>query len=228
MKFLTGDYYGANPCTSLVLQQVTRTGDKLPILFVCVWEGGDNQTIYAAKEAAESFADKMSRWFDEEALPVCIGRNEKYCVENVYRKMLSLFDFSARSKSQKKEKASDGVQGSFAVLFCAGRECLYAWRGTAQIRVLNLCFNHLHHKKLTFLTEETQIAHARLEEDVGILLGTEDFFTGLPEALLRECLAVASIENGGQAERHLREAALEAGSRGAVHPVAVLAVARGR
>lgn len=204
MKFLTGYFCCANSHSALVLQQVTRRQGNLPIVFAFV------ETDFQCGSDCGSFAREMTEWFYEKVLPGCAKGSGADCVDAV----LKMF---------KNEAA--GIKGDFAALFAAGRECFYAWRGTVQIQLLNLCFNKFHCKVLTRLSEALCVERACIEADVGLLLGTADFFAHLPESLLKECLDVAKLQSSERAQRHLREVAEEAVRRGAKNPAVVLVVA---
>lgn len=61
-------------------------------------------------------------------------------------------------------------------------------------------------RKLTFDTDNPRLQYAQWESGLGMLLGTEDFFAGVPQKLLRECFSVKELENVQQVTRHVKEA----------------------
>lgn len=213
MRFLTGCFCCANPRKVLVLQRVTAK-TKTAVLFAFLYEGG---TGAAGKEAegigaaGSNILQFMKEWFYEEALPVCAKARAVRCVDTVKKKFC---------------KRIAALNGEFAALFAVEEECFYVWRGSVEMHLLNLCFNRLHRKRLTYLTEEIRVVRAQIQKGVGLLLGTADFFAHLPEQLLKECLAVDTLGSSVQIERHLREAAEAAKRDGAGEPATILVVVK--
>lgn len=210
MKFLTGYFCCANLHSALVLQQVTRRRGKLPIVFAFVWEAGKDVAYRDADDG--DVAREMTEWFYEQALPACSEGKEVACVDAVQKMFAS--------------KAGE-VTGEFAALFAVGVECFYAWRGSVELHLLNLCFNRLHRKCLTCWSETFSMERAQIESEVGLLLGSGNFFAQLPEQLLKECLAVETLKNCEQVERHLREASEEVLRCGTEEFSVVLVVVQG-
>lgn len=206
MRFLTGYYCYANCHSSLVLQQVTRRKGKVPVVFAFVWENED-----CGEMVKRDVAQDMTEWFYEKVLSACACGSEGACLDTVVRAF---------------EQEAEGVRGTFAVFFAVGRECFYAWRGGVEIHLLNRSFNRGNRKRLTYQTEEFCMERGRLEEGVGVLLGSARFFEQLPEQLIKECLAVEGLENSERVERHLREVSEAARQRGAEELVMILVVAR--
>ncbi len=207
MKFLTGYYCCANLHSALVLQQVTRRKGKLPIVFAFVWKSGDG-----CDKEDNDVARKVTEWFYEEALQGCIKGVEADCIDTVGRK------FEAKAQN---------IKGEFAALFAVGSECFYAWKGDVQIHLLNLQFNKLHKKSLTYSSETMCMERAQIEAGVGVLLENNCLFKYLPAQLLKECLNVNALQSNEQVERHLREACKAAIQYGDREVLAVLVVVRG-
>ncbi len=211
MRFLTGFFCLANPRKVLVLQRVTDKA-RMPVLFAFLYEGGagaDGETVEEIATAGSNALQIMQDWFYEDALTACTKARAERCVDTVRRKFC---------------KRIAALKGEFAALFAVGEECFYAWRGGAEMYLLNLCFNRLHRKRLTYLTEEVCVVRAQIEKGVGMLLGTSGFFAHIPEEFLKECLAVDSLRSNAQIERHLREVAEAAKREGAAGPAAILVV----
>lgn len=212
MRFLTGCYCLANPRKVLVLQRVTGKA-KMSVLFAVLWEGGTGANGKAADgigAAGSNVLQIMEEWFHEDALSACAKARAVRCVDTVKKKFC---------------KRIAALNGEFAALFAVEEECFYAWRGSVEMHLLNLCFNRLHRKGLTYQTEEVCVVRAQIEKGVGLLLGNESFLANLPEQPLKECLAVDTLRSSVQIERHLREAAEVAKHAGAREPAAILVVA---
>lgn len=183
MKYLTGYYYVSNPITGFTLQVATRVMDEIPIVLAAVWEresgGGRNQMPNPAE------------WFEERVLSACRKGKAEKGLEKVLRSL--------------KSDVKGMTEGSFVVFLCVGEECLYGWQGNAEIHLFNMCFGRLHRKKLTYLTEDFHMERARMDKNVGLVLGNADFFAGAQEAYLKECLATQGLSTDMQVQRHLRE-----------------------
>lgn len=206
MRFLTGHFCCVNPRNVLVLQQVAGKA-KRSVLLAVLWE--EDVGIDGMGSSADGVMQIWQKWFYESVLQVCAKGKTAGCVESVRK------DFCRKITE---------VRGHFAVLFAVEGECFYAWRGRAEIHLLNLCFNRLHSKRLTYLTEEVCVVRAQIEKGVGLLLGNESFLSNLPKQALRECLAVETLRSNAQIDRHLREVAEAAGQAGAKTPTAILVV----
>ncbi len=207
MRFLTGYFCCANLHSALVLQQLMRQKGSLPIVFAFVWEAGG-----CREEDNNDAAREMTEWFYEKALQGCARGTAADCVDIVGKK------FWAKSQE---------IKGEFAALFAVGSECFYAWKGDVQIQLLNLRFHKLHKKSLTYLSETLCMERAQMEAGVGVLLGSDRLFAHLSERLLKECLAVDTLQSNKQVERHLREASQAAMECGAQEIAVVLVVAQG-
>lgn len=202
MRFLTGCFCCADSRKALVLQRATDK-TKQRVLFAFLYEG-ENET------AGSNVLRIMEDWFYEDALTVGKKARTVRRVDAVQNKFC---------------KRIAAVEGEFAALFAVGAECFYAWRGGAEMHLLNLCFNRLHRKGLTHLTEEVCVVRAQIEKGVGILLGTANFLDHLPDQVLKECLAVDTLRSSAQIERHLREVIVTAKGDRAVASAAILVVA---
>lgn len=218
MRYLTGCYC-ADSCPSVLLLQGVRVKDRLHVMLAVVWEG---QTEEVKNPRGKNFGDRMMEWFDRQALPVCAKGDATRCVSAAGR-CLEKWMKHPRAEGTK-ERA--GEPDSWSLLLGVGEMCLYAWKGRGEMHLLNLCFNHLNTRKLTCDTEEMQLQFAKLEPDVGVLLGTRDFFAGLPKQQLKECLEVKTLERREQIVKHVKEAVQETAVRGAKHAAAILAVTR--
>lgn len=222
MHYLTGYYGDDAPGASLVLAQAKRITDNQPIVLAGVWDALEDSVV-SEGVGQNGFGNRLLEWFDRQGLPLCTKGTASKCIRAVGKAFAKWYEGYGR-------KELDGMSScgktSWSVFVSVGEECFYAWNGDGEIYLLNLCFNRLNRRKLTWHTNEMQIAYAGLEPGVGILLGGKSFFEFLPEAGLKECLAVASMENHEQVERHLKEAVLDAADRGAKYPLAVLAVTK--
>lgn len=177
-----------------ILEKTTRKRGKLPIVFSCVLQN-------APPFARDSWQD----WFRERALALCGRGSAEKCVDWVQMDFEGYFA----------EYFTEYSEISLAALFVMGEECFYAWRGEADIRLLNDCFGRLHMKRLAPKAEELCCRRAGLEPGVGIILGSAAFFDCLPEPVLMECLAMGEIRGKNRVQRRLAEAAQEAERRGA-------------
>lgn len=222
MEYLTGCYCGDVSDAALVLVRVRRLRDDLPIVLAGVWEYAGEEAGVVVKLQQKSFGDILLDWFDEQGLPLCTKGVANKCIRAVGKNFTKWYDGYSRNEWD----VSVCGKVSWSVFLSVGEECFYAWNGEGEIHLLNLCFNRLNRRKLTWHTSEMQLEFAGLEIGVGILLGTKSFFEYLPVDDLKECLAVAFMENNNQIARHLKEAAFAAISRGARQPMAVLAVTK--
>ncbi len=218
MRYLTGCYC-ADSCPSILLLQGVRVKDRLPVVLAVVWEG---LTEEVKNSKAKSFREKVMEWFDRQALPACAKGDAANCVRTVGR----CLEKWMRKLQTEGAKARDGEPDSWSLLFGVGEMCFYGWKGSGEVHLLNLSFNHLNTRKLTCDTEEMQMQFAKLEPDVGVLLGTRDFFSGLPKQQLKECLEVKTLESREQIAKHVKEVVQEAAVRGAKHAAAILTVTR--
>lgn len=221
MKFLTGSYCGDADDAALVLVRGRRIRDDLPIVLMGIWEPLTEAAGELPKERTKSFGDMLLEWFDVQGLPVCTKGAPAKCIKAIGRNYVKWYEIHGRNEL---DRLSACRKASWSVFVSVGEECFYAWKGDAEIHLLNLCFNRLNRRKLSWYTNEMQIEFAGLEPGVGILLGTKSFCEYLPEKRLMDCLAVTSMENSNQIEKHLKEASLEAESRGAEQLTAVLTV----
>lgn len=230
MQYLAGAFRQESKKTALVLQQMTRKKGKLPILFACVLQDkrmhGDKNSD--SENHVHRQADLLLDWFREETLPLCAKGSERSCVDAVQKSFMRFFE--------KQDGRGHGKYGeddfaiSVAALFCMGRECFYAWRGSMDICLINLRFDRAHIKSLTSFSEELVCMRAELEEGVGLLLGVESFCSTMQGKNFRECLGdyllAGGMRNSGQVERHLAEAADAAGHRKTEDIAAVLVIVR--
>lgn len=212
MRFLTGffprEYADNSAYCSFVYNTIRRKGG-LPIVFACVWR----------KDAG--FGPELWReWLRHNALPLCKNAVEERCADKV---MESFLEFRCGSENDLLENISN--ISDIAVFFSVGEECFYAWQGSVDIKLLNICFNKVHIKSLTVSSDKFMYTRVRLEPEVGILLGSRSFFAQLPEHLLKECLAVGEMSGQAQAERHLYEAAEAAERLGPESVAAAIVVA---
>ena len=201
MEILTGTFCGEAADTALLLRRSVRRKGAIPIAFVCVFTG----------QGALCQRQLMNSWFQEKALPLCERNEPGDAVDAVQEAFAACL-----------------MQGGsdMAALFCMGGECFYAWQGRMELCAVNLCFDRVHLKKLTFFAEELNYERASLEQGVGIILGNRDFFVCLTKEQLKECLKAGTICNQEQAKRHLTEAAEAAARQGAHNPAAALVLIR--
>ncbi|MBE5866026.1 MAG: hypothetical protein E7292_07425 [Lachnospiraceae bacterium] len=215
MKYLTGYYWSADKNTAFVLVHARRIGDGLPIMMMGICDPFEDTVI-------ENFKNMLLEWFDRQGLHHCGKGGASKCIRLVGKSFVKWF--AADGGNNKDADTWKNV--SWCVFVTVGEECFYAWNGDGEIRLLNLCFNRLNSRKLTWHTDKMQLEYAGLEPGVGILLGTKSLFEYLPEKSLKECLAIETIDNKGQIQKHLKEAVLEAAYRGAEVSGAVLAVTK--
>lgn len=215
MEYLTGYYFGADKNAAFVLVHANRIKDGLAIMMMGMCEPLAEGTIV-------SFGNMLLEWFDRQALQCCDRGTASKCIRSVGKE----FEKWYVGHDENEWNMSAGGKLSWSVFVTVGEECFYAWNGDGEIYLLNLCFNRLNSRKLTWYTDKMQLEYAGLEPGVGILLGTKYFFEYLPEKSLKECLAVESIGNKEQIQKHLKEAVSEAVYRGAEGPGAVLAVTK--
>ncbi len=201
MFFLTSYHWRQGEEYCLLLQQVRRKKGKLPILLACVCED-------------ESFAESVAEWFHKGALPCCRRGSAEKTAGRVQLRFLKWMG------GWEENLAGE----AFALLFCIGGECFYAWSGDMGIRVLNMQFGRAQVRSLTWQTEGYACGRALLEENVGLLLGTGEFYRSLPEDVLRLCLTAIDLNSQEQADRHLAEVCGEAARRGAAAAAAVFLV----
>lgn len=207
MRFITSYNWQQGDSDSLVLQQARRKRGELPILLACICRDGQ-------------FAEKLAEWFHECALPCCRRGSVERMAERVQEKFT---DLATEWETGRKDREID----EFALLFCAGRECFYAWRGDMGISVLNLQFDRAQARSLTWHTEEYACGRALLEENIGLLLGAGGLFKSVPRDALSSCLTVIDLNSQRQADRHLAEICYEAKRCGGANAAAVLAVVKG-
>lgn len=187
---------------SLSLQQVCRRRGNLPVLFACICEEGE-------------FMRQLTEWFHGKALCRCRKGSAEKVTERVRDSLLELC------------AAPEGdPESAFVLLFCAGGECFYAWRGDMDICVLNMQFGRARVRSLTRRTEGVGCGRAMFQEDVGLLLGAGDLFRRLPKEVLCSCLTVIDLNSQQQLDRHLSEVCGEAVRCGAKNTAAVLLAAK--
>ncbi len=182
----------------LILEKTMRKKGRMPIAFICVLQN--------APRPAE---DLWRKWFRERALACCERGSASRCVDAV------LTDFVECFKEQFAGEPGNCGLVSLAALFIMETECFYAWRGEADIRLINDCFGRIHMRRLAPWSATLGCRRARLEPGVRVLLGSAAFFDCLPEPLLKDCLAVRGAGGENRAARCLEEAAREAQRRGA-------------
>lgn len=223
MKLLTGSYCGDADDAALILVRGRRIRDDLPIVLMGIWEVLTETTGELYGEKTKSFGDVLLKWFDTQGMSVCTKGAQAKCIRAVGKNYAKWYEDYGRNVL---DELADGRKASWSVFVSVGAECFYAWNGDAEIHLMNLCFNRLNSRKLTWHTDEMQLEFAGLEPGIGILLGTKSFCNYLPEKRLRDCLAAMSMENSNQMEKHLKEAALEAKGRGAEQLKVVLTVTK--
>lgn len=177
MKYVTGFFYGAGTCGSLVLQQVTRRRGKLPGVFAFV-----SENAHASKE--------MTEWFYERVLPCCARKNASDCVDEIQEL------FGAKMQE---------VSGGFVALFAVDSECFYAWKDNSEMWLLNRLFDRPHKRKLTWMTDAICVERVKLEAGIVLLLGNKESFGNLSEKWFQEFPEMGYFQSNGQADRYLRE-----------------------
>ncbi|MCM1046452.1 MAG: hypothetical protein NC417_13180 [Candidatus Gastranaerophilales bacterium] len=189
MRFLTSFYRrGEDRGSSLTLQQVVRVRGKLPLVLACVC-GEEGPTEKRGDGAA--FCVNLTDWFHESALVSCGGRKEP--------------DLSLMM-----EEVSRMAKGCFSAagIFCLGNQFFLFYRGEQQVCLLNRRFLHASEKRLSENTDPSGaliLQEGVLQNEVGILFGTNAFFAGISQEELIGCLDVHAIGNQSQAERRLKE-----------------------
>lgn len=202
MKFVTGYFCSTHSCNFLVLQQVTRKKGKLSIVFAFV---GENECDIDAQELVE--------WFHERVLSCCERKRAAACVD-VVQDMFC--------------KKIQNSKGEWAALFAMDRECFYAWKGSAEIWLLNRLFNRTHRKKLTRLVDKFCVERVQIQPEITLFVGSAEYFANVSEQYFHEYPETDFFVNDGQADRYLRELA-EISTDGSKHNrVAVMIVAQNK
>lgn len=182
MKFLTSFYQRAEDKNSaLTLQQVLRVKGRMPIVLACVCEGS----------GGGEFCMRLTDWFYECALSECSRRNgpESSVLIKGLRSM---------------------AQGDFSVagIVCAGHQFVLFYRGEQRVCLFNRRFLRPNRKELSDRTDrsgEMCVKEGIMQEEVGLLIGTEGFYRGFSEKELADCLAAGSVEKESQVRRRLEE-----------------------
>lgn len=185
MRFLTSYYRREEDSRcALTLQQVLRVRGKMPIVLGCVCGEG------VSSEGA-AFCMRLTDWFHESALVGCNRRREPDLAPLM-------------------EEAASLAAGNFSVagMFCVGRRFFLFYRGEQRICLMNRRFLRPNSKVLSRRTDSSGkilMEEGVMQEDVGILIGTERFFDGISEEEFMKCLAVEAVRDQKQAERRLKE-----------------------
>lgn len=201
MEIWTATFCKEAADAALLLCRAIRRKGKIPIVFVCAMR---QREVRRQKQY-------MDNWFREKALPLCERNKTEEAVDAVHASLAACLMQSG---------------GDMAALFCMGRECFYAWRGEMELQAHNLCFDKKHIKRLTDAADGWGCERAVLEQGVGVILGSRDFFACLTQEQLKDCLGAGEIQSPLQAQRHLEEISETAKRQGARSPVAALLLIR--
>lgn len=214
MQYLAAHYWQSaneNP-PSFLLQQVYHKKRKLPILITCMCECEKERVI------GERIVTDLADWFYEVALPLCVQKGE-LAIEGIGK--------SLKNCLKTEEENLEGVW--LSGLFCVGRMLCFWGHGEANVRLLNT-------KKQASQIKELKIGDARgpeislcsgmMEPGVGILLGTKDFYRGIPLKVMEECLDKKELVDLPCMERRLSELGNMAEANGGMNRLAVLLVTK--
>lgn len=210
MNFMTSCYWTEGiPPTSLILQQVTRKWEKMPLVMACVCE---EDLPVEDQGAGEHFCIQLTDWFHECVLKRC-SRVRKPDPAALKAELTQL---------------TEAARFSVAGILCVGERFLLFYRGKQRIYLLNSRFLRPNLKELSVSTKEGAVVMEEgfLQDKVGLLLGTDSFYRGISEEEIRNCLAVDAVRNEIQAGRRLTELGCLSESRKTGGRAAVLVMAR--
>lgn len=232
MDFLTCFYRQQSEYAASVLLQQYQW-KQMHVLFACVCAGGEE-----AAEDGRNMSRGLRQWFrglDLKRLTSLFGLAERLeeAIERIdleQREMREALmkpvnDFSGKKCFRDGENAdlAEAVKADITGVFCIEDECLLFYRGSGRIYLMNTAFGRGHVRRLDKGAEGCRLRMEQgvLQQDVGLLLAAEPFFTWVTEKMLAEGLFVGEAVTEEQMEKHLRELAREGERKGGLGSGAV-------
>ena len=190
MKYITGyiKLSESNSRDSILLQQICC--GKRHVVLACVCDGGD-MGAYVTKQ--------MKLWM--------AGRGAE------------LFTQQSTDKKIRKELehklAEWQADVNLSGILIVDQECWLLQGGESCIYLLNRKFQRTHRKLLSEKCyPDWQVTEARIQKNIGILLGRKKFLQGIPKGAMLQCLAAQDINREEQIERRLAEIGEESRRQG--------------
>lgn len=202
---------------SVVLQQV-RCG-SLPVLFAWVcgeraaaeteWAaertGTDKESAYTEEDSAGAYmTGRLLDWFYKKALGLCkrgLWPKMKAAEKSLMGEIAEIEEELALWKAGKGGRGLDSVTG----ILCVGSSFLLCSRGHQRTYAMNTRFLRPNLRLLTGESTSWQIRRGILQPGIGIVLGTESFYRGLTEEMVRECLEIEALSEVLRLEKRLQE-----------------------
>lgn len=224
MKYLASYYWQQErpSFTSLVLQQLVYRRRKVHVLFTCL--------CTAEKEGGNSyFGRQLDAWFQNVGRELLVANrgNEEKMKEQLAIIIRQIDEEIAVNKRCNRSVPKSNI--SVAGILCVADYYLLFYRGSMKVYLLNYRFGKTNCRQLAEPDKESdkedlQMISGRMEQGIGLLLGTKDFGKGLAENEIGECLSVKKLKDAGIGKRHLQELGQASVQNGGQHVGAVLLV----
>ncbi len=185
---------------SIVLQQV-RCGN-LPVFFA--WVCGEK----AAEDSAGAYmTGRLLDWFYKKITGLC-RRGSWREMKAAEKSLTGEVEEIERELALWNAGKEDGEKGELTLaagILCMGRSFLLYSKGQQRIYALNTRFLRPNLRLLSGESGQWQVKRGVLQSGIGILLGTESFYQGLTEEMVRECLEVGALSDELRVEKRLKE-----------------------
>lgn len=212
MNYITG-YVKLSETASrdnILLQQI-RCG-RCHIVLACVCDGG----VIGA-----NITKQMKLWMAERGTEL-LGKkadDKKIRVELEHR--LTDWQTDVRTWQTAEERSAHGKQIvgksqlNLSGILIVDQDCWLLQGGESCILLINRKFQRTNRRLLSeAFYPDWQVTEARIQKNVGILLGRKDFIQAIPKETMMQCLAVQDINREEQIERRLAEMAEESRRQG--------------
>lgn len=211
MDYLCAHFWQQEESTSaLVLKHLVLRRGKTPIVLGCLAQAAQTQGEEIRK--ADLFAERLIEWFYEQEL----GSSQ---AKEAGIKRLEEF------WKQKLSRRAGELDGA-AVLLCVGAQFVILSKGRMKIWLLNNRFGRAHRRELTWNKSAANglICKGSMEAGVGILIAEEEFFEGISEAEIQECLKPQVLKEEKRVQKRLAEIALAGTEKTGKSPAAIMVV----
>ncbi len=219
MNFITSYYWQQSECSkntsALLLLQGLCKKRKQRMVFACICAGKNDDKEYGILNAY--ITEQLQNWFyEQERFRLkCKRKRESEALNESLKVLLVRLD----------EELHFRKKIDLCGFLCVDTKLLYFGRGNMGLYMLNRRFGRDNMRYLWGGEENLTLHTGTIQQNVGILIATEDFFCAGNQKTIAECLSVWEISSQEQADKHLHELCTAAEQKGGMNIGAILTVA---